>query len=160
MTPESIICPPPLSLSLLGSVCPVIKAYISVTISWILMKLGESVGTYVRLIALKFHCVRRSGFALIGQRGKKFFCAFLCVSEHFESIQTHFFFENFRDREASKMRACWSDWLYQSFIKNHYQLSYCSLEIVYAVKDCDHCGALLLKRDITVLLNYHDTNPT
>ena len=40
-------------LSLLGSsalslslfVCPAIKAYISVTVSWILMKLGESVGT-------------------------------------------------------------------------------------------------------------------
>ena len=27
------------------SVCPAIKAYISVTKSWILMKLGESVGT-------------------------------------------------------------------------------------------------------------------
>ena len=44
VTPETIICP-----SLLGSVylsvCPAIKAYISVIISWILMKLGESVGT-------------------------------------------------------------------------------------------------------------------
>ena len=27
--------------------------------------------------------------------------------------------------------------------KNHFQLSYCSLEIVHAVKDCDPCGALL-----------------
>ena len=46
VTPETIICP---SLSLLGSlclsVCPAIKAYISVTMSWILMKVGESVGT-------------------------------------------------------------------------------------------------------------------
>ena len=46
VTPESIICPS-LSLSprLCLSVCPAIEAYISVTISWILMKLGESVGT-------------------------------------------------------------------------------------------------------------------
>ena len=48
-----------------------------------------------------------------------------------------------RVSEANKMRACWSDWLYQSFIKDHSQLSYCSLEIVYAVKDCDLGGALL-----------------
>ena len=33
----------PLSSAL--SVCPAIKAYISVTMGWILMKLGESVGT-------------------------------------------------------------------------------------------------------------------
>ena len=26
---------------------------------------------------------------------------------------------------------------------DHFQLSYCSLEIIYAVKDCDPCGALL-----------------
>ena len=52
VAPESVICPS-LSLSLLGSsalssalsVCPVVKAYISVTMSLILMKLGESVGT-------------------------------------------------------------------------------------------------------------------
>ena len=42
VTPETIICH---SLSLSLSVCPAIKAYISVTIGWILMKLGESVGT-------------------------------------------------------------------------------------------------------------------
>ena len=29
------------------------------------------------------------------------------------------------------------------FKKNHSQLSYYSLEIVYAVKDCDPCGVLL-----------------
>ena len=28
--------------------------------------------------------------------------------------------------------------------KNHFQLSYCSLEIVYAVKDCDSCGRAIL----------------
>ena len=27
----------------------------------------------------------------MGQRGKKYFFAFLCVSEHFKSIETHFF---------------------------------------------------------------------
>ena len=47
------------------------------------------------------HCL---GFALrakMGQRGKKIFFAFLCVSEHFESIMRHiFFFENFRERKA------------------------------------------------------------
>ena len=34
-----------LSPRLCLSVCPAIKAYISVTMGWILMKLGESVGT-------------------------------------------------------------------------------------------------------------------
>ena len=44
VTPETIICPSvPLSVPL--SVCPAIKAYISVTMSWIWMKLGGSVGT-------------------------------------------------------------------------------------------------------------------
>ena len=44
VTPETIICHS-ISLSISLSVCPAIKAYISVTMSWILMKLGESVGT-------------------------------------------------------------------------------------------------------------------
>ena len=69
------------------------------------MKLGESVGTKVQLIVLNFIALRRSGFALrakrvIGERGKPNFFAFLCVSEYFESIETHFFLENFREREA------------------------------------------------------------
>ena len=60
VTPFPIICHfVPLSLCL--SVCPAIKAYISVTMSWILMKLGESVGTQVRLIVLKFHCASPLG---------------------------------------------------------------------------------------------------
>ena len=49
----------------------------------------------------------------MGQRGKIFFIAFLCVSEHFESIETHFFFPKIfvsakretRASEASEMRA-------------------------------------------------------
>ena len=48
VTPFPIIChflSPSVSLSLSLSVCPAIKAYISVTMSWIMMKLGESVGT-------------------------------------------------------------------------------------------------------------------
>ena len=49
VTPDPIICP-----SLLGSfslsVCPAIKAYITVTMSWTFKKLGESVGTYIGLI--------------------------------------------------------------------------------------------------------------
>ena len=75
------------------SVCPTIKAYISVTMSWILMKLGESVGTLVRLIVSKFHCAKR----VISQKGKKkifFFLYFYVFSEHVESIETHFLFEN------------------------------------------------------------------
>ena len=47
MTPETITCHSlsrSLSLSLCLSVCSAIKAYISVTMSWILMKFGESVG--------------------------------------------------------------------------------------------------------------------
>ena len=44
VTPETIICLS-VCLSISLSVCPAIKAYISVTMSWILMKLDESVGT-------------------------------------------------------------------------------------------------------------------
>ena len=44
VTPETIICPSVCPFVCL-SVGPAIKAYISVTMSWILMKLGESVGT-------------------------------------------------------------------------------------------------------------------
>ena len=43
VTPETIICPSVCPFVCL-SVCPAIKAYISVTMSWILMKLGENVG--------------------------------------------------------------------------------------------------------------------
>ena len=65
--------------------------------------------------------LRRSGFALhakrvMGQRGKKFlfFFAFLRVSEHFDLIETHFFFQKFslalsakraRAKRASEMQA-------------------------------------------------------
>ena len=49
MTQETIICP-----SSALSVCPAIKAYISVIMGRILIKLGENVGTWVRLIVLKF----------------------------------------------------------------------------------------------------------
>ena len=87
----------------------------------------------------------------IGQRGKKIFC----ISMRFRAFRvdwdTLFFSKIFVSAkrktltsEASQMRACWSAWLYQSFIKNYSQLSYCSLEIVYAVKDCDSCDRALL----------------
>ena len=36
-------------------VSPALTAYISLTMGWILIKLGENVGTSVRLIVLKFH---------------------------------------------------------------------------------------------------------
>ena len=46
VTSVPIICHSLLgSLSLALSVCPAVKAYISVTMDWILMKLGGSVGT-------------------------------------------------------------------------------------------------------------------
>ena len=53
-------------------------------------------------ISLLLH---RLGFALrakrvMGSRGKTLLFAFLCVSEHFELTETHFFFENFCEREA------------------------------------------------------------
>ena len=52
---------------------------------------------------------RRMGFALrakrvMSHRSKKFVVVLLCVSEHFESIETNFFFENFREREARNVR--------------------------------------------------------
>ena len=103
------------------SVCPTFKAYISLTMDRILIKLGENVGTLVLLIVLKFNftidcikiqfatphefCATRE--AHNGSRGYNiffyflfFFFACLCVSEHFKSIETHFFlfFVNFRER--------------------------------------------------------------
>ena len=39
------------------------------------------------------------------------------------------------------MRVCWSDRMYQSFIKKK---SFLSLEILYAVKDCDPCDGAIL----------------
>ena len=54
VTPDPIICPSSdLSSALL--VCPAVKAYISVTMGWIMMILGESVGTLVRMIVLQCH---------------------------------------------------------------------------------------------------------
>ena len=44
VTPETVICHF-VPFSVCVSVCPAIKAYISVPMSWILMKLGVSVGT-------------------------------------------------------------------------------------------------------------------
>ena len=38
-----------------------------------------------------------------GLLGKQSY-AFLCISEHFELIETHYFFENFREREAQNAR--------------------------------------------------------
>ena len=37
-------------------------------------------------------------------KGVKFFFAFLCVSEHFQLIETHFFFKNFREHEEQNAR--------------------------------------------------------
>ena len=62
------------------------------------------------------------------------------------------FFENFHEREAKNVRerseqdASVLVGLIVSMIKkkNHSHLSYCSLEIVYAVKDCDSCDRALL----------------
>ena len=76
--------------------------------------------------------LRRSRFALhtklvLGQRGKLFF--FFCIFVRFRAFQvewdTLFIFlkifvsakRKTRASEASKLRVCWSDWLYQSFIK-------------------------------------------
>ena len=89
MTPFPIICHSLLCLS----VCPAIKAYISVTMSWIWMKLGA------------IDCIKISK-RVIGQRGKHFFFAFLCVSEHFKSIETLLFFRKFSwARSAKRARA-------------------------------------------------------
>ena len=40
----------------------------------------------------------------MGQNEQTIFFAFLRVSEHFESIETHFFFENFCESEARNAR--------------------------------------------------------
>ena len=54
---------------------------------------------------------------------------------------TLFFFENFREREAQNAREQSERvGLIECFIKK----SFSSLEIVYAVKDCDSCGRAIL----------------
>ena len=85
MAPPNFIC-----LSLCVCVCPAFTAYILVTMGWILIKLGKNVGTSVQLIVLEFeHSVAKGNTT---HKGQKFFFAFLCVSEHFESIETHLFY--------------------------------------------------------------------
>ena len=79
------------------SVSPAFTAYVSLTTGRIFIKLGEN-----------FNALCRSGFALRAKRAmaqggkKKFFFAFLCVShvsEHFQSIETHFFFQSKRSEQ-------------------------------------------------------------
>ena len=53
MAPPNFICLS-VCLSVCVSVCPAFTAYISVTMGWILIKLGENFGTLVQLIMLKF----------------------------------------------------------------------------------------------------------
>ena len=59
--------------------------------------------------SIQSYAVRALRVSVMGQRGNNFFffflffaflCHSLCVSEHFMSIETHLFFENFREREA------------------------------------------------------------
>ena len=57
-------------LSVCVSVCPALMAYISVTSSRILIKLGGNVGTQVRLIVLKFHFNRFSDDACHYAKGE------------------------------------------------------------------------------------------
>ena len=71
------------------SVCPAFTAYISLTMGRILIKLNEK-------------CLNFSPKQSVKGVKKNFF-AFLCVSEHFESIET-LFIENFRECEAQNAR--------------------------------------------------------
>ena len=89
--------------------------------------------------------LRRSGFALrakrvIGQRGKKIFCISMRFRAFWVDWDTLFFSKIFvsakrktRASEASKMRACWSDWMYQSFIKK---------KIILIFRNCVCCERL------------------
>ena len=100
------------------------------------------------MIVLKFHCATPLGLCAsrMGQRGKNFLLHFYAFHSILSGLIHIFLVNIFMSAkrktcatEASRMQACWSDLLYQSFIKNHFELSYCSFEIVYAVKDCDPC---------------------
>ena len=55
-TPTNFIC-----VSVCVSVCPTFTAYVSLTLGRILIRLGENVGTLVRLIVSKFHCATPLG---------------------------------------------------------------------------------------------------
>ena len=85
---------------------PAFKAYISLTMGWILIKLSENVGILVRLIVLNFIALSCWGFAhslcakrVMGQRGKFFlhFYAFQSISCR---LRHTFSFLNFCECEA------------------------------------------------------------
>ena len=67
------------------SVCPAFTAYISLTMSRILIKLGENVGTSVRLIVLKFENSAAKGNTTHARGKKKFFFFFFFL--HFYAFQ-------------------------------------------------------------------------
>ena len=85
-TPTNFICVC-VCLCVCVSVCPTFTAYILLTVGRSLIKIGENVGTLVRLIVLKFHC--KTPFELCttcearkySKKNKINFFAFLCVSE-------------------------------------------------------------------------------
>ena len=83
-------------------VCLFVCLYLSSAYSFgpIGMKLGplEWHGVCEVELCHSFFVVRAQRVS--GQRVKFFLHFDLCVSEHFELIETHFFFENFREREA------------------------------------------------------------
>ena len=58
-------------------------AYISLIIGRILIKLGENVGTLVRMILLKSNCVTLFGLCAMGHVGKK--TIFFCISMRFRA---------------------------------------------------------------------------
>ena len=69
------------------SVCPAIKAYISVTMSWILMKLGENVGTLVRLIVLKFE--RSAAKGNTTHKGLKFYPSYSLLFFNYPYLKSY-----------------------------------------------------------------------
>ena len=76
------------------SVCPAFTAYISVAMGWILIKLGENVGTLVQLIVVKFENSAARGKTLI--RGIFFFFLQFYAFQSISGRLGHtFFFENF-----------------------------------------------------------------
>ena len=102
---------------------PFLQLISRLTVDRILIKLGEYVGTSVRLIVLRFHCATPVGLCAT-QRTKGDFFFHLYA---FQSILRHTSFLNFRAREAQNPQA---------------KQARCECE--YAAPDCDTSDSDLL----------------
>ena len=116
-----------LSVCVCLSVCPAFTAYISFTMSCILIKLGENVLTSVQLIVSNFSCATPLWLCAYWVKGLNFFLHFYAFQRILSRSRHTFCFENFRDPEAQNARV---------------KQARCECE--YATPDCDISNSDLL----------------